>query len=109
MTGEGEAALVWCPFPDVTAARAVIAVLLDERLIACGNLLPGVESHFAWLGTRDTAGECGALLKTTAMRLDAAMQRLAQLHPYDTPAITGWAVRADPGTLAWLRTETGAD
>ena len=107
MSRAGEAALIWCPFPDAAAARAAIAALLDERLIACANVLPGMDSHFVWQSARDTGAECGALLKTTAEGLDAAMERVAILHPYDTPAITGWTVRADPGTLAWLRAETG--
>lgn len=102
-----EAALIWCPFPDEAAAGTAIAALLDERLIACGNKLPGMCSLFAWQGMREQGEECGALLKTTAPLLDLAMHRLAELHPYDTPAITGWTVRADAGTLTWLQQETG--
>lgn len=101
------AALIWCPFPDEAGAGAATAALLAERLIACANLLPGVRSLFVWQGERGEATETGALLKTTASRLDTAMRRLAELHPYDTPAITGWTVRADAGTLAWLKEETG--
>jgi periplasmic divalent cation tolerance protein len=103
---EALAALIWCPFPDEAAARAAAATLLDERLIACANMVPGLRSLFAWQGARDEGGECGALLKTTAPLLDAVMRRLAELHPYETPAITGWTVRADAGTLAWLGAET---
>lgn len=106
MSEQAGAALIWCPFPDQAAASSAIAGLLDERLIACGNLIPGIHSIFAWQGARDESAECGALLKTTAPLLDEAMRRLAELHPYDTPAITGWTVRAHAGTLAWLEGET---
>lgn len=99
------AALIWCPFPDQAAARAAAAALLDERLIACANLLPGIEALFLWNGERGEARETGALFKTTAAQLDGAMHRLGELHPYETPAITGWTVRAHAGTLAWLRGE----
>lgn len=102
------AALIWCPFADEDSARSAIAALLDERLIACGNLFPGMQSFFVWRGQRGESPECGALLKTTAARLDAAMARLKALHPYDTPTVTGWTVRADPATLAWLDAETRA-
>ena len=102
----GDAALIWCPFPDEGAARSVATALLAERLIACANLLPGVQSLFAWQGVPNEGAECGMLLKTTAPLLDDAMRRLAELHPYDTPAITGWTVRADAGTLQWLGAET---
>ncbi len=100
-----EGALIWCPFPDEAAARAAISNLLDARLIACGNILPGVQSFFAWQGERGDATECGALLKTTAARLDEAMAALRAQHPYDAPAIAGWTVRIDEGTLRWLTGE----
>ncbi len=103
---KAEAALVWCPFPDEAAARAAVSTLLDARLIACGNLLPGMTSLFAWQGERGESAECGVLLKTTASRLDEAMARLREIHPYTAPAVAGWAVRVDEGTLAWLKGET---
>jgi periplasmic divalent cation tolerance protein len=107
--GDG-AALVWCPFPDSDTARSIAGQLLDERLIACANILGGLESHFLWQGARDTAQETGVLFKTSAARLDAVVERLGKLHPYDTPAIVGW--RADaalPATLAWLAAATQPD
>lgn len=106
MTEAGSAALIWCPFPDIASARATAARLLDERLVACANLQPGMESLFVWRGERGSGNECGALFKTTAGLLDSAIDRLAALHPYDTPAITGWTVRANAGTLVWLEAET---
>ncbi|WP_067732205.1 divalent-cation tolerance protein CutA [Novosphingobium naphthalenivorans] len=97
------AALIWCPFPDEDAALAAIHALLDEGLIACGNVLPGMTSVFVWNGEKDTARETGALLKTHADLLDRAVLRLADLHPYDEPAVLGWHCdTAPPGTLAWL-------
>jgi len=101
--GTRGAALVWCPFPDQGSAGAAAAALLDERLIACANLLPGMVSHFAWEGKRETSREVGVLFKTNARLLDRAVARLAELHPYEEPAILGWRCDvAPPGTLAWL-------
>lgn len=96
-------ALVWCPFPDETAALAAIHALLDERLIACGNVLPAMTSVSIWRGQKDTTREAGALLKTNTALLDRAIARLAELHPYETPAVLGWRCdSASPATLAWL-------
>lgn len=96
-------ALVWCPFPDEDAALAVIDVLLDEALVACANIVSGVLSIFVWNGERGTAREFGVLFKTRAELLDAAVARVAQLHPYDDPAVLGWRCDAGaPETLAWL-------
>jgi periplasmic divalent cation tolerance protein len=101
------AALVWCPFPDRESARRIVEQLLNERLIACANIIGEVESHFLWQGARDTAQESGVLFKTTAARLEALIERLGELHPYETPAILGW--RADAAlaaTLEWLAAVT---
>lgn len=104
MDAAGEsAALIWCPFPDRESARTIAGQLLDERLIACANIIGAIESLFVWQGARDSAAETGVLFKTTAARLDAAVERLGKLHPYDTPAILGWRVDAAlPETIAWL-------
>ena len=97
------AALIYCPFPDRDCARIVAGQLLDEKLIACANIFGEVESLFIWEGKRDTAIEVGALLKTDAALLDQAIDRLGELHPYDTPAVMGWRCDsvASP-TREWL-------
>ncbi len=100
---ESNAALIWCPFPDRNTARQVANSLLDEGLVACVNVLTGVESVFIWNGERDASQEAGALLKTNQAKLERAIARLAELHPYEQPAIVGWKCdAASPGTKAWL-------
>jgi len=100
---KGEPALIWCPFPDRESAAAAAAALLDERLIACANMLGEMHSLFDWNGERGKAREIGVLLKTNTTVLDRAIARLADLHPYDDPAILGWRCNAAaPGTGAWL-------
>jgi periplasmic divalent cation tolerance protein len=96
-------ALIWCPFPDRESAILAANSLLDERLAACANIVPDMLSLFAWQGERGEAKETGVLLKTNAALLEPAVARLAQLHPYDEPAIVGWrADAATAGTAAWL-------
>jgi periplasmic divalent cation tolerance protein len=96
-------ALIWCPFPDPDSAARIAAGLLDERLIACANMMPGMISLFEWNGERDESRETGVLLKTNAALLERAVARLAELHPYDEPAVLGWRCDAGaPGTIAWL-------
>jgi periplasmic divalent cation tolerance protein len=100
---EGGPALIWCPFPDADSAATAAGTLLDEGLIACANLIPGMRSLFCWQGERGEAIETAAMLKTDAAMLDTAVPRLAALHPYDEPAILAWRCDvAAPGTAAWL-------
>ncbi len=103
-----EAALAWCPFPDAATARAIANQLLAEKLIACANLFPVIESVFEWEGEASSATEAAALFKTTAEQLDALVARLGELHPYDIPAIVAWRCdAAHPATLEWLNTTLG--
>ena len=100
---EAQAALVWCPFPDADTARTIAGQLLEEKLIACANMLPTIESVFEWNGEVTSGTEAAVLFKTTAERLDALIARLGECHPYDTPAIVGWRCdAAHPSTILWL-------
>jgi periplasmic divalent cation tolerance protein len=96
-------ALIWCPFPDEDSAAAVATRLLDEKLIACANLLGRIRSLYEWNGERGDGQECGALFKTHADMLDAAVARVAELHPYEAPAVLGWRCdAAGAATAEWL-------
>lgn len=96
-------ALVWCPFPDEASAAEVAGRLLDEQLIACANLLGSIRSIYEWNGARADERECGVLFKTHADRLEETVSRIAELHPYETPAVLGWRCEAaGPATAEWL-------
>ncbi|MBB3034301.1 divalent-cation tolerance protein CutA [Alteriqipengyuania lutimaris] len=96
-------ALVYTVFASREDARAVAAHLLDERLIACANVIGQVEALFEWDGERGSGEEVAVLFKTHADRLDAAVARLEELHPYDTPAILGWPTPVSgSATRDWL-------
>lgn len=102
------AALIWCPFGDMESAEAVAGQLLDERLIACANILPAIRSLYRWNGERGEGTEVAVLFKTRADLLDAAVARLESLHPYDAPAIAGWrSDAAGAATLGWLDADCG--
>ena len=99
---EAGAAMIWCPFPDEEAAAQIAATLVEEKLVACANILGSVRSIFAWEGKTADSRECGVLFKTNAATLDAAIERLAELHPYDSPAIMGWPCQAAAPTSEWI-------
>lgn len=96
-------ALIWCPFPDRASARAVAGRLLDNKLIACANLIGPVESVFEWRGERGETEEVGVLFKTDAALLNKAVTAIEAEHPYDCPAVLGWRVdAAGRGASDWL-------
>ena len=80
-----DAAIVFTTFPDQETARRIVRTLVEERLIACGNLVPGVESIYRWKGAIETSSEIFAVLKTERSRYVLLEKRLRELHPYDVP------------------------
>jgi periplasmic divalent cation tolerance protein len=103
MSGGAGTALAWCPFPDAASAERAADILLGEGLIACANILPGMQSRSIWRGERTAGIETGVLFKTSCVLLEKLVARIAALHPYDEPAILGWGCdAAAPGTVRWL-------
>lgn len=103
------AALVWCPYPGPEGAEHTARTVVEERLAACANILPGVRSIFRYEGRIGDANEVGVLFKTTGANLERLMARIAELHPYEVPAIAGWhADAATPAVLAWLTESASA-
>lgn len=71
--------------PDLKTARALARTALEQRLIACANLIPKLESHYWWQGKIETGAEILILLKTTKSKLAALEKLIVAEHPYDTP------------------------
>jgi periplasmic divalent cation tolerance protein len=96
-------ALIWCPFADEDSAAVAARQLIAEKLVACANILPPIRSIYSWQGAVDEAVEVGVLFKTDASALDRATARLAEIHPYETPAVLGWRTdTAAKPTAEWL-------
>ncbi len=95
--------LVVSTFPDAETARRIVRQLVEEELIACGTLLPGVESIYRWKEAIETASECLALLKTAPEAYPALETRLQSLHPYELPEIVTFSASGGlPAYLQWV-------
>ena len=78
--------------------------LVDERLAACVNVVPGVTSIFVWEGKREEVSEALLVIKTRAERYPALQQRVLELHPYSVPEVLALAVEAGaPAYLRWVQ------
>ena len=106
----GSVRLLLTTCPDEGTARGIARTLVEERLIACGNVLPGISSIYRWRGTIEEAAECLLLMKAPAERLDAVAERLHALHPYDVPELLVLDVERGAGPyLRWVVEETTGD
>lgn len=102
-----EVILVFCTFPDAEQARQIGTSLVHDRLAACVNLIPGIESIYHWQGKVETNQEVLALFKTTASCYPELQQRLIELHPYDVPEILAVSPNAvSPAYAQWVGDST---
>ncbi len=109
ITLEADATVILTTFSDVESARAVLRVLVEERRIACGSIIPGVESIYQWEGKVRQSIEVMVVCKTSSEGSDAAQARLRELHPYEVPEIIQLPVfGAWPPYLEWLRASVGS-
>jgi periplasmic divalent cation tolerance protein len=98
-----EMLLVFSTFATEEDAARVARVLLEERLIACGNLLPGARSLYRWQGAVADEREVVAILKTRKQDWPALLARLHELHPFEIPECVAVKITAGaPKYLAWL-------
>ena len=98
-----EALIVFTTFANEEDAARVARALLEERLIACANLLPGARSLYRWKGALQDEREVVALMKTRKQDWAAVMSRLHELHPYETPECVAVRIAAGaPRYMAWL-------
>jgi len=99
----GGARVVWTTAPDRDTALRLARGLVERRLAACAQVLPGMTSVYRWEGAVQEDGEVLVLLKSTAARLPELEAWLRAQHPYDTPEIVALAPeRVEPRYLAWL-------
>jgi periplasmic divalent cation tolerance protein len=95
--------LVLSTFANEEDAARVVKALVGERLIACGNLLPGARSLYRWRGAIADEREVVVLMKTRKQDWTALLSRLHELHPYETPECIAVRIAAGaPKYMAWL-------
>ena len=100
--------LVYITAPDPESAKKIAGVLIAERLAACANIIPAIDSMFYWEGELRQKRETLLLLKTHVSRFERLTARARELHPYELPCVVALPVNAGlPGYLAWVGEEVG--
>ena len=95
--------VILCTVPDQESGEKIAEALVEERLAACVNLLPGVVSTYRWEGAVKQDQELLLLIKTSGARFEAVRARIQALHPYDTPEVIALPIsEGDPKYLSWL-------
>ena len=98
---------VYTTYPSIVEAERSGRVLVERRLCACVNILPGMVSHYWWQGAIERGEEVVMIVKTRASLADAVRVAVKEMHSYATPAVLVIPIESvDPDYHAWILAET---
>jgi periplasmic divalent cation tolerance protein len=98
-----EALVVLCTAPTAEVAAGLARALVEARLAACGNVVPGLRSIYRWQGKVEDEAEVLLVLKTTRERFPALRDELLRRHPYQVAEVLALPVEAgNAAYLEWL-------
>ena len=96
--------MIYITCPDRDVAQTIARTLVEEKLIACANILNGVTSIYKWQGKVEESSECLLLAKTVRHRWAEIKKRVLEIHPYENPCLIAYKA-AEVGSAfgAWIR------
>jgi len=103
-----EYAIVFCTAGSDAEAGGIARALVERRLAACVNVLPGISSTYRWEGAVRTDSECLLVIKTHRDRFEQVRSAIRELHSYELPEIVMLDIaRGDDAYLAWIGASVG--
>jgi periplasmic divalent cation tolerance protein len=104
---ENDCVLVWTTIGRTADGHGMASILVTERLAACVNVLPEMESCYRWKGQVESDRERQLIMKTTAGRVGALQARVRELHDYEMPEfIVLPIIGGSQPYLNWIREST---
>jgi|SRR5512136_1382944 periplasmic divalent cation tolerance protein len=101
------AVLVYTTWPSIVEAEQAGRTIVERRLAACVNILPGMISHYWWEGKIERAEEVVMIIKTRTSMAEPVRGAVKELHTYTTPAFMVLRVEnVDRDYHAWIVQET---
>lgn len=100
--------LIYVTTKDKTEARAIGKALVEEQLVACANILDGMESIYRWKGEIVEDQECVLILKTPYHNVPLITKRIKELHSYEVPCVISLTMTEQEGNeeyLDWIEQE----
>ena len=101
------AVFVYTTYPSVVEAEKAGRALVEQRLCACVNILPGMVSYYWWQGAIERGEEAVMIVKTRASLAETLRMAIKDTHPYTTPAILVLPIESlDQTYFAWILAST---
>ena len=102
--------LIFITASNKREAKKISSALLDERLIACANIIDGVESHFWWKGRKEKTRECLIIAKSKKSCFNKIIKKVKSIHSYEVPEIIALPIiDGYKPYLEWIKKETRCD
>ena len=99
--------MIYITAPGMEEAEKISRALLEEKLVACVNILDGMKSMYWWQGKIESASEVVLIAKTRESLVDRAIEKVKSLHSYDCPCIVSLPIqKGNKDFLEWLDQET---
>ncbi len=107
MSSGDDVVFIYSTVATLDDAERIAVHLVESRLAACANMLPGMRSVYVWKGEVQRDDEAVLILKTRRALQEAAIAAVRAVHPYEVPAITAFAASGvDPAFAAWIFEQT---
>jgi len=101
------AVFVYTTYPSIVEAEQAGRALVERRLCACVNILPGMVSYYWWNGALERGEEAVMIIKTRASLSEQVSAAVKEMHSYSTPAILVLQIESVEQTyFDWLLAET---
>ncbi|MEQ8736419.1 MAG: divalent-cation tolerance protein CutA [Rhodospirillaceae bacterium] len=99
--------MIYATASDEAEAKTLAEILVNERLVACVNIIQNATSVYRWNDKIESAKETILIAKTTLGQRDAAMSRLKDCHSYDIPCVVSYDMSGGlPAYLSWIVEQT---
>jgi len=101
------AVFVYTTYPAIVEAERAGQALVERRLCACVNILPGMVSYYWWQGAIERGDEVVMIIKTRVGLAEAVRAAVKEMHSYSMPAVLVIPIEnVDPDYHAWIVAET---